>query len=148
MSKWTENDRAAYRRMVGMLMKGDKNRKADYDARASAILATLRDQLPNADDETLLEFTSTLCYTGGAMLKATVEEAGPLARNIHEVYAVATAELLGVYDPANPEPPSQDVSDILSMLGLDEDAIKLVQDMVRKETDTDGKAQMHTGMYL
>lgn len=147
-SKWTETERAAYRRMAGMMINGDKQRKRDYDARVKQILTALREQLPYADNETLLEFTSTLCYTGGAILKSSVDEVAPLARGIHEIYALATAQLLGVYDPSDPEPPSQDVSDVLSALGLDDDAIRLVQEMIHKESPNRAAGQKFTGMYL
>lgn len=145
-SGFTETEKQGYRRVVGMLMKGDPARKADLDAKAAKVLADLRGQVPEATAETLAEFTAVTSLIGMTFLRSSVENATLYARGIYEVYSVVTAQLINVYDPAE-EAPNNVIPDVMAALGLDDETAQKIMQVLNMP-DEHPHSERLEGMFM
>jgi hypothetical protein len=134
MSKFTDEEKRNQRRLVGMIMKGDEKIKAHCDARLPLLLEAIKSSIPDADDEVLAEFASSIAYIAAYVLRTPMQDASGILKDIYDGYCIMAANLIGVYDPADPEVPGIE-TDIASMLGLDEEtARKLSEYLGRRDS--------------
>lgn len=154
MAKFTEEEKRNQKRLVGMIMRGDAKAKAHYDARLPLLLEAMRSSLPDADDEVLAEFATSIAYIAAYALKTPMQDASGILKDIYDGYCIMGAYLIGVYDPDDPEVPSVE-ADIASLLGLDEETARKLSDYIssrgRHDAPADTEPHHHSdgyGQYL
>jgi hypothetical protein len=150
VAKFTDEERRSQRQLIGMLMKGDPKRKAHFDARIPIMLESMKKSIPDATDEILAEFASSMAFVAGTALQAPLQEVGTMLRDVFDNYNVMAAFLLGVYDPKDSVVPSAD-ADLAAMLGVDEATLRRITEHVRQHTGTADKPSdtvMGTGQYI
>ncbi len=155
MSKFTENERNNYKRLIGSLMKGDPARKTEFDAKTRKVIAAMHESMPTANDEMLAEFASAVGYIATVLMRAPTGDVSVLLIDLFNNYSLAVAQLIGVYDPASEEVPNYEQPDLAAALaGLDPNTIRKIETLISEQGSHDHSQRVadddlyKPGMYL
>ncbi len=152
MAKFTAEELENQRRIIGIIMKGDAEKKKHYDVVLDRLVKAMRTAMPAADDDLLADFATSVAYVVATLQRTPLQEVGGLMNDLFEGYEVAAAFLAGCYDPKNPEVPDYTQPD-LSALGLDPETLKQFQEFQKQQAGTDvphaGASDVYwSGQYL
>jgi hypothetical protein len=83
------------------LVDNEPGRKAYYDATVREAIEEMHNKMPHADTETLVVFSESIAVLVLSIMGVKVEALGTTLDSAFDVYALATATLLGAYEPGN-----------------------------------------------
>jgi hypothetical protein len=83
------------------LIDNEPDRKAYYDATVKGAIAEMQLKMPNADIETLTVFTQSIAVLVLNLMDAKVSQVATTLDITFDTYAIATAVLLGAYEPGD-----------------------------------------------
>jgi hypothetical protein len=148
MAEFSPIERASQKRIVGLMMKGDPAKKAHYDAALTRLVESLHKSMPSADKDTLAEFSTSIAFIAGVLMKTPVEEIGPTLQELFDSYEIAAAYFIGVYDPANPEVPNVEEADLGALFGVDDETIQKFREFTEAQKHDHTKAGPVNGQYI
>ena len=107
---FSEQELKYYKNMVGLIIDGDPDTKKKMDGIVRMCIAKAKQQMPNADKQTLVAFFASVAFVAGNILGAPVRSVGTIVESLFDQYTIAAAHEMGAYDiegsdvPTRPEP--------------------------------------------
>jgi hypothetical protein len=93
-----ENDKKYYRNLVAMIINNDADKKKVLDGRARVQIATFKEQLPDADDETMVFFLASMAHVVARIMATPLQEVSEMIERIFDTNVVAVASVMDAYD--------------------------------------------------
>ena len=94
-----------YGKLVGLVINGEAEKKATYDACVTKILASTRQAYPTTSDKVLGSFAASIAYLLGQMQKVQARDLSEFLEHTFNEYLITAAVLFGGYDPMSDKVP-------------------------------------------
>jgi hypothetical protein len=102
---FSQDEKDHYSRMVGMIIGGNRNKKAALDSSARLALAAVRASMPGITDDMLVAFLASVAVILARILASPLQDAAGVAETVFDNYTLAAASVMGAYDMDSPEVP-------------------------------------------
>jgi hypothetical protein len=101
----TASELEYYRNLVAKIIDNDAEKKKMIDERVRTQIAMVKQQLPDADDNTLIVFLISVAFMIAKIMATPLVEAADLTERIFDNNVIAAAVVMGAYDLDSDEMP-------------------------------------------
>ena len=133
-----ESDKKYYRNLVAMILNNDAEKKKVVDGRARVQIATFKEQLPDADDETMVFFLASMAHVVARIMAAPMQEVSEMIERIFDTNVIAVASVMDAYDIDSKtvpkyDPPAHDRDDDQGRAHMTDDQLAEVEKIINRQ---------------